>query len=519
MAKNLVAAAVLLASPALLWAQTDSLGPRRAVLNARNAPPLSTSENRPSVSPSRNSFGNAGENASSMSAPAFPRITNVGTGGTSLGNSSFNNSTPSNTAGRAATTPSLFGGSSSKQPSFFTADSRAGITASTRTSFQPGVLKVVKGSGTLPSDGGQVWREYDISPYTSRTKNQDKPEQAVVDWILRETGTDVWFSEPLGILSAGRNTLRVYHTPQMQELVNEIVKRMVESDMEPHVLAVRLMTVSSPAWRAKALPAMRSIDIQSPGVEAWLLSRENAAVLVGELSQRGDFRQLAKSLQVQSGQTEIVASTRPRVYPRSIRQVSYAPGIELVNGQIQEGFGMQLSPLMSLDGKTCDAAIKCNIDQVERLVPVNIDVNIGGQSQRAQIQVPQLVSWRFQERFRWPADQVLLLSCGVVASPSGNNAGSGPLGFLAPLTTTGERADALLMVECRGKASEAGLDFGLPPAAQAAMRNATPTTVVAATPSAPFGTEPSAGLPAPPPNSIFSPPATSATAPYVRRQY
>jgi hypothetical protein len=359
---------------------------------------------------------------------------------------------------------------------------------------------VVKGSGTLPSDGGQVWREYDISPYTSRTKNQEKPEQAVVDWIIRETGTDVWFSEPLGILSAGRNTLRVYHTPQMQELVNDVVKRMVESDMEPHVLAVRLMTISSPAWRTRALPMMRSIDIQSPGVEAWLLSRENAAVLVGELRQRGDFRELVNpNLQIQSGQTETIARTRPRIYPRTVRQVSYAPGIETVNGQIEEGFGMQLSPLMSLDGKTCDAAIKCNIDQVERLVPVNVDVNVGGQSQRAQIQVPQLVSWRFQERFRWPADQVLLLSCGVVASPAGNNSGGSPLALFGALGQTAERADALLMVECRGKASESGLEFGLPPAAQAAMRNATPTTNLTASP-----------------NTGFTAPSTS---PYVRRQY
>jgi hypothetical protein len=320
----------------------------------------------------------------------------------------------------------------------------------------------------------------------------------------------------------------------MQELVNDIVKRMVESDMEPHVLAVRLMTVSSPAWRGKALPLMRSIDIQSPGVEAWILSRENAAVLVNDLSQRGDFRQLAKTVQVQSGQTEVIASTRSRVYPRSIKQVSYAPGLETVNGKIDEGFGMQLSPLMSLDGKTCDAAIKCNIDQVERMVPVSIDVNIGGQTQRAQIQVPQLVSWRFQERFRWPADQVLLLSCGVVASPTGNNGGSGPLSFLAPLTSsTGERADALLMVECRGKASDSGLDSGLPPAAQAAMRNGTPTTVVTGAPSSGI-TSPTTGFSAPTatpntgltfPNmgflapSVSSVPKAPSAAPNVRRQY
>lgn len=489
-----VFALLIIGMPAALHAQNTSLGPRRAAISAQSTTsPGSTPRPRGGVSISSSSSGSSfSQDSSTMSAPAFPRITNVGTTG-----STFNNS---NTA-RASSPPSLFGRSSTEvnEPGFFTADSRPGMERSSRTIYQPGVLRVVKGSGTLPSDGGQVWREYDISPYTSRAKNQEKPEQAVIDWVLRETGSDVWFSEPLGILSAGRTTLRVYHTPQMQELVNDVVKRLVESDMEPHTLAVRVMTVSSPAWRTRALPLMRSIDIQSPGVEAWLLSRENAAVLVGELRQRGDYREnVTPNLQIQSGQTETISRTRPRVYPRTVRQVSYYPGIEMVNGQIEEGFAMQLSPLMSLDGKTCDAAIKCNIDQVERLVPVNIDVNIGGQPQRAQIQVPQLVSWRFQERFRWPADQVLLLSCGVVASPSGNSGGS-TLPLLGPLLQSGERADALLMVECRGKASETGLDFGLPPAAQAAMRNSTPATVITANSNPGF--------------------TTPSTSPYVRRQY
>ena len=74
------------------------------------------------------------------------------------------------------------------------------ITADAR-----GGLRVTKGSGTLPNEHGQVWREYDISPYTARVKDSDRPQQAIVDWILRETGTDVWFAEPLGILSANRD--------------------------------------------------------------------------------------------------------------------------------------------------------------------------------------------------------------------------------------------------------------------------------------------------------------------------
>src|SRR6478736_3875459 len=47
------------------------------------------------------------------------------------------------------------------------------------------IAKVTSGTGTLPNDGGQVWREYDITPYTLRVTSTNRPEQAIVDWILR----------------------------------------------------------------------------------------------------------------------------------------------------------------------------------------------------------------------------------------------------------------------------------------------------------------------------------------------
>ena len=111
---------------------------------------------------------------------------------------------------------------------------------------------MTNGSGTLPNQHGQVWREYDISPYTARVTTTKRPEQAIVDWILRETGYEVWHSEPLGILSATPRTLRVYHTPEMQALVADIVDRFVASEAESQTFSLRVMTIDSPNWRARA---------------------------------------------------------------------------------------------------------------------------------------------------------------------------------------------------------------------------------------------------------------------------
>ena len=149
-----------------------------------------------------------------------------------------------------------------------------------------------------------MWREYDIRPYTLRVTTTARPEQAIVDWILRETGYEAWHSDPVGLLSANRDVLRVYHTPEMQAIVADIVDRFVNSAASAYAFTLRVATVRNPNWRAKALPMMTPIPVQSPGVQGWLLAKENARLLVSELSRRTDYREYNSSQQlVNNGQS------------------------------------------------------------------------------------------------------------------------------------------------------------------------------------------------------------------------
>jgi hypothetical protein len=391
----------------------------------------------------------------------------------------------------SATRPSLlappaasagFGSAAATQPAASTPAPMASAPAAASPSRPPAAsaavrepagtaLRINKGTGILPNDAGQVWREYDIASYTSSMEGVERPEQAVIDWVLRETGTDVWFGEPLGILSAGPTTLRVYHTPAVQQKVQSIVERLVVGGSQQHLVTVRLLTVGSPNWRARAVPLVEPVDVKTPGVEAWLLSRENAALVYDQLQQRGDFREHSAPLvQVASGQTERLSRRTPRQYSRGVQMKKEFPFYDLIPGQVNEGYSLEISPLMSLDAKTAEAAIACEIDQIEKLVPVAIDLPVGGQTQRVQIQVPQVVSWRLSERFRWPADKVLLLSCGVVANPAG--AAGGPLApLLGPINGATSRVDALVFIEHRGT-KEAVQDAGGPATAAAPARGA-----------------------------------------------
>ena len=95
-----------------------------------------------------------------------------------------------------------------------------------------------------------------------------------------------------------------------------------------------------------------------------------------------------------------------------------------------------------------DAVLKCEVDQVEKMLPVKIDVpSAVVRQQTTKVEVPQLISSRMHERFRWPVDQVLLISMGVGPTP----VPQAPNTLNVPLLTGGSRADLLVFLESRGK--------------------------------------------------------------------
>ena len=322
------------------------------------------------------------------------------------------------------------------------------------TPGSPGThAQVSKGSGTLPNDHGQVWREYDISAYTLRVQNTAKPEQAIVDWILRETGYEAWHSTPVGLLSADSHKLRVYHTPQMQSVVADITDRFVNSRAENQGFGLRIITVRNPNWRARALPLMKALPVQSPGVQGWMLAKEDAALLMSELRRRTDYREHNPPHQmVKNGQALVVSSMRQRPYIKGIIRTGQTwPGYQPEMGQIEEGFSLEFSPLLSQDTKTVDAVVKLRLAQVEKMMSVKLEVpsNIAP-NQRAECQVPQMTMVQLHERFRWPTDQVLLLSTGVVATPGPKKPNILTDSLPLSIGQSAPRADALLFVENRG---------------------------------------------------------------------
>ncbi len=317
------------------------------------------------------------------------------------------------------------------------------------------VVRAQPGSGKLPRDGGQIWQEYDIRPFVTRVRGLENPEQTIVDWILRETGTEVWFRPPAGVLTAEPEKVRVYHTPEIQAAVAGVIERFVRPDLTSHSVGVRLITLESANWRSLALPYLQPVEVQTPGVEAWLITKEHAAMMRANLKGRVDFREHnSASVRIQHGQSHTIEQRIPRSFPQRISLTPHQyPGYQVQMEEISEGFSLRISPLASPDGRTMEVVIQCSADQIEELTPLPIDLQAAGIAAAGpvEIQVPQIASWRLHERFRWPIDDVLVISRGRVAMP-----GLKQSNWVSMTALTGvgaPRADALLMLECRTESS------------------------------------------------------------------
>jgi hypothetical protein len=294
----------------------------------------------------------------------------------------------------------------------------------------------------VPADVGQVWKTYDIAAFVKQAGAGS--EKQVVDWVLQETGYAAWHGASPASLSATAEKLSCFHTPEMQARVEEIVGRFVAEADTPHRFSVRVLSFNGPAWRADARPALRPIPAATPGVQAWILSREDAAVLLARLRARGDCQELPTgAVLAGNGLPAVLSGGRKLPYVQDIAPRPDAwPGWQMQNAAFDEGFLLDVHPLLSADGSFVDAVLRCRIDLVEKLA--SVPVPAPGAAGRVQVEVPQVAAVRIGERFRWPATQTLLVGIGLVPwpVPAQNTT-------VASLVPDAKRRDVAIVVEPR----------------------------------------------------------------------
>lgn len=302
--------------------------------------------------------------------------------------------------------------------------------------------------GQLPSSAGQVWKSYNIAAFVEAAGPDS--EQHIVDWILHQTGYAAWHGEQAASLSASATTLSCYHTPEMQATVAAMVDRFTADAKTPHRFQVRVIGMGSVRWRGVAREKLTPIPAATPGVQAWMLPREASAALLTQLLARSDVEELPIGpVEAANGIPAALAGTRDRTY---VKDFAAGPGVpggwQPLEATCHEGISVEVQPLIEADGTTVEAVIRCQIDQIERMVPVSVTVPTGHRP-TARLEVPQIAAIRIGERFRWPASRTLIVGLGLVPWPvPGQNA-------TAALFSPVRRIDAIVIVEPRLRSSPA----------------------------------------------------------------
>ena len=303
------------------------------------------------------------------------------------------------------------------------------------------VVAPASAAAQLPADDGQVWKTFDISPFVERAGPGS--QRHVIDWVLQETGSPQWHGDTVASLSADAFKLRCFHKPDMQVRVEEIAARLTADAATPHRFAVRVLGVGSPAWRNDLRSMLRPIPAATPGVQAWIASREEAAALVARLRSRTDCEELPTgAVLAANGIPAILTGGRKRPYVQDMTPAG--PGWQPVASSCDEGMAIDVHPLMSRDGTAVEAVVRCRIDQIERMAPVGMTPP-GADGRRVPIEVPQMSAVRIGERFRWPANNTLLIGLGLVPWPvPGQNKAGSPALF-----SDAKRTDIVVVVEPR----------------------------------------------------------------------
>lgn len=294
----------------------------------------------------------------------------------------------------------------------------------------------------IPTDAGQVWKVYDLSPFVAATGPDS--ERHVVEWILEETGYPAWHGASPASLSAGDGKLSCFHDPDMQARIAAIVDRFVEEADTPHRYQIRVLGFDGPGWRAAARPALTPIPTATAGVQAWILPREAAAVLVGRLRARNDVTELPTGpVLAANGVPASLAGGRRQAYVQDyVLQPAAPPGWQPLRATCDEGISIDVQPLLESESAAVEAAFRCRIDQIERMAEATLPNPAGGPP--VGVQVPQMAAMRIGERFRWPAGHTLLVGLGLVPWPA-----PAQNGVVPALIPDVERRDLVVVVEPR----------------------------------------------------------------------
>lgn len=270
--------------------------------------------------------------------------------------------------------------------------------------------------GDFPSEPGQQWRTYDISRYTSLPHTQQNPQNAIIEWVFRRTESAPWHADKVAVLCATRAQLRAYHTPKILKQVDEMVERFRDATADVLAVRVRFVAAADTRWRYAVFTRLNLIGSGPQGQQIWNLKVADAEMVMAQMQVHQGFKLLAdQKVEMINGQTLSIETAENRTFVGGLQREN-AVGLGLQPGvqQIKEGVVLRLSPLLSYEGDTLDAAIELRANTVKSLHRTKVIAPREIGPSEMSVDVPEVTESRLNQTVRsWPLGQTLLISAGI----------------------------------------------------------------------------------------------------------
>jgi hypothetical protein len=300
------------------------------------------------------------------------------------------------------------------------------------------------------NEAGFQWIRRSIGRYTRVAQSQQNPQKAIIDWIFRRTGPNVWHGEKTAVLNASKTELLAYNSPEILEQVEEIVERFTGAKEDVLSIHVQFIAAVDTRWRHTVFSRLTSVGSGPQGQQIWMMRVEDAALVLSQMQIQQGFRKLAdQRIDMVNGQTLTIKTSEPRTFSGGIQRESAAgTGFQAKSDKLEESIVLRLSPLLAFEEDELDAAIELTVNSVQSFQRTKIIAPREVGPSEMAIDVPVSYQTHLDQTVKnWPLGQTLLISGGIhpgiidkkggwLGTPLGAPSSTEVLVFLDAETTT-----------------------------------------------------------------------------------
>lgn len=263
---------------------------------------------------------------------------------------------------------------------------------------------------------GFQWRTYKIGDYTRQARNQDNPQKALIEWIMKRTGAGEWHGEKIAALAASPNLLRAYNSPAVLKQVDEIVERFTNSVADVLSVHVQFIAAVDTRWRYSVLSRLTPVGSGPQGQQIWTLKTADAAIVLSTMQLQQGFRKLAEQrVEMINGQTLVVKTKETRTFTGGLMRDS-APGLGFQPrpDKLDESIILKMSPLLNFDGDALDAMLDLTATTIRQFHRTKIIAPREIGPSETAVDVPEATETHLDQTLKnWRLGQTLLISAGI----------------------------------------------------------------------------------------------------------